>query len=111
MIRICPRCNQRYSSEDNIIDYIHECKTGNDALDNEDVVVVGSWSDYTGSDTIALGQPLMQGAANKVWGTRAGIEGEDVETLTRRGNRASTHRTRQHLSFIKLEGGNDAKCN
>ena len=107
VIKICPRCNQRYLTEFHVEDIIHECKTNNDVLDNEDVVVVGSWEDYTGSATIPLGQPLTQGAANKLFGTRAGIEGEDIETLTRRGNRASTHRVRQHLSFINLEGGKE----
>lgn len=105
VLKICPRCNVTYSTESNVEDYVHICNSGNNALDNEDIVVVGSWEDYTGSDTVALGQPLMQGAANRLFGTRAEIEGQDIETLTRRGNRASIHRVRQRLNFNVLEGG------
>lgn len=47
----------------------------------------------------------MQGSENKLFGTRGWIEGQDVEKVTRRGARASTHRQRKHLEFIKLQGG------
>ena len=105
VIRVCERCNQRYSTEDNIVDIIHECRTDNPTLDQEDVVVVGKWEDYTGSDSnIFPAQVMMQGAINKLQGTRAWIEGEDLDPITARGARGSTRRQRQHLSFIKLQG-------
>lgn len=103
MIHICPRCNRRFVSEDNVVDFVHECNSLSPVLDNEDVVVVGNWSDYTGSASV--NNPMMQGVVNKLFGTRADIEGEDIEKFTRRGVRGSTHRTRQHLEFIKLKGG------
>ncbi len=106
VVRICPRCNQRYIVEENTIDFIHICKTSNPTLDQEDVVVMGKWEDFTGSDfNIHAAEVNMQGAENKLFGTRGWIEGEDVEDRTARGRRASTRRQRQHLSFIKLEGG------
>lgn len=52
-----------------------------------------------------INNPLMQGAENKLWGTRAAIEGETTRDLTDRGAVASTHRQREHLEFIELEGG------
>ena len=45
----------------------------------------------------------MQGVENQLQGTRAEIEGENKEGVTRRGQRASTHRQRQHLQFIDLK--------
>lgn len=105
-IRICPNCNERYIVDNNTGDYIHECNSGNNTLDQEDVVVIGKWEDYTGSNfNIKPSEVMLQGAANKLFGTRADIEGEDVETRTRRGQRSSTRRQRQHLQYIKQKGG------
>jgi len=105
MITICPRCNQRITMEPNTVDFVHECNSGNPTLDNEDVAVIGTWEDYTGSGTKS--NALLQGAENELFGSRAAIEGEDVEEQTRRGARSSTHRQRQHLEFIKVEGGKE----
>lgn len=92
--------------ESNSVDYVHECSSGNVTLDNEDVVVMGKWSDYTGSDaTIGAAEVMYQGAENKVFGQRADIEGEDVSEHTRRGERASTHRQRQKLVYKDFRGG------
>lgn len=103
MIKICPRCNRRYVTEDNTVDIIHICNSQNSGLDFEDVPKMGDYEDYTGSGEVQNAD--MQGTQNKLFGTRADIEGEDTEELTRRGRRKSTFRTRQHLHFIKLEGG------
>jgi hypothetical protein len=103
MIGICPRCQRRFITEDTNLDFIHECNSGQPTLDNEDVVIVGNWDDYTGSG-IELNVNML-GTENKLFGTKAGIEGEDDEDRTRRGKRTSTHRTRQHIEFIKLKGG------
>ncbi len=103
-IRICPRCNTRYITEDNTLDFEHSCNSGVPAIDQEDVLKIGNWTDFTGTGIV--NNPMMQGAENKLWGTRAQIEGEDLDPLTDRGKSASTHRSRQHLEFIKLKGGN-----
>ena len=104
VVRICPRCQQRYIVDPHCEDFVHECNSKNATLDNEDVVVVGDWEDYTGSGTV--NNPLLQGTENELFGTRADIEGEDDEPVTNRGNRKSTTRVRQHLHFINLKGGN-----
>lgn len=103
VVRICARCNQAYTIESHVDDYVHICSSGNATLDNEDVVIVGDWEDYTGSAVQT--NPLQQGAANKLWGTRAAIEGASTQTLTNRGNSVQTHRTRQHLQYKEFEGG------
>ncbi len=103
VIKICPRCNRRYIVEDNTIDIEHDCNSGVLAIDQEDIVVVGNWKDYTGTGSVT--NDMLQGAVNKLWGTRPQIEGEDLDPLTPRGRSASTHRSRQHKEFIKLKGG------
>jgi len=104
VIKICPHCNRRYIVENATVDFIHNCNSGNDVVDNEDVLKVGDWTDYTGSGEVT--NVLLQGATNKLWGTRAGLEGGDEQELTKRGVSSETHRTRKHLEFIKTKGGN-----
>ena len=100
VVRICPRCQQRYIVDPHCEDFVHECNSKNATLDNEDVVVVGDWEDYTGSGI--KNNPLTQGSENTLFGTRAAIEGEDDENKTRRGLRSSTRRQRQHIEWIDL---------
>jgi len=105
MITICPRCNRRIIVEGDTTDFIHECNSGVVAIDQEDVLKIGNWKDYTGTGNVS--NALMQGAENKLFGTRAQLEGEDLDPLTARGKSSSTHRVRQHLEFIELKGRNN----
>lgn len=96
---ICPRCRTRHIVSYDTEDFECTCNSGNNTLDNEDVVVIGDWEDYTGEGSERL--PLMQGIANKLQGTDANIEeGANFDGVTKRGARASTHRRRQHIEFI-----------
>ena len=103
-VHICPHCQQRYIVDPHCEDFVHECCSNNNAIDNEDVIKLGAWEDYTGSGIV--NNALLQGSENTLIGTRAGIEGEDSEPVTKRGLRASTRRQRQHLQYINLKGGN-----
>ena len=105
VITICPRCQKRIISESHEIDIEHECNSGNLALDEEDVVVIGGWSDYTGTGTDQ--NVNGRGLGNKLWGTRAWIQGEKSEDVTKRGNNADTHRQRQHIEFVELGDKNE----
>ena len=100
-IHICPHCGERVLASPDNEDIEHSCNSGNNVLDQEDVPVVGNWEDYTGSGNANL--PNYQGVENKLQGRDAGIEGEDVDPKTLRGNNASTNRQRQHIEFIDLE--------
>lgn len=100
---ICPNCGERYVVGFDCTDYVHTCNSGNLAIDQEDVVVTGNWEDYTGAGSIAPQEVMRQGAHNELQGTRAGIEGDDKEAVTRRGARQSTHRQRQKLTYINLK--------
>ena len=102
-IHFCPNCNQEYMVGFDVTDFVHECNSENLAIDQEDVVVIGDWEDYSGTGSKSPQEALMQGAHNELWGRRAGIMGFDKEAETRRGKRASTHRQRQHEEFINLK--------
>jgi len=103
-IIICPRCQQRVLVDKYLDDVNHECNSGNSTLDEEDVVVHGDWEDFTG--TGVGNNANTQGTENTLFGTRAGIEGIRRQPNTDRGATASTHRQRQHIENINLEGGN-----
>jgi len=105
MIKICPRCNQRYIVDFDCKDYVHNCgeQVGvSDAIKNEDVVVTGDWKDYDGEGTKSPQEVMRQGMGDELEGTRAWIEGERKDAITRRGVRASTRRQRKHEEFIEL---------
>jgi len=102
-IKFCPHCNTRYVVGFDTTDYVHECNSGNAALDQEDVVVIGDWEDFSGSGTKPAQEVLVQGAENKLQWRRTGELGYDLNDLTRRGANAPTHRQRQHLQFIEIQ--------
>lgn len=102
-IRICPRCQQRYVVAKRNDDFVHQCNSGNDTLDQEDIVVIGDWEDYTGSAIVPPSNNMTQGLEAKNFGRRSWIEGIKVSSYTSRGNRSETHRQRQHLQFIEGE--------
>ena len=103
MITRCPHCNQRITTDPFNTDVVHECNSGNPTIDNEDVVKIGKWKDFSGEGANTPQQDMMQGAENELFGTTADIEGNDEEGHTRRGARSSTHRQRQHFEFINFK--------
>lgn len=101
-IKICPNCHERYFVANNSGDYVHQCNSGNVALDQEDVLKLGNYTDEKTNEEKIIANANLQGIANKLKGTRADIEGEDEESYTERGHRASTQRQRQHEQYIKI---------
>jgi len=85
----CPHCKQIITVMANSGDYVHNCNSGDNALDNEDVV------------RIDVPQWNLQGAQTTM-DVNARLVGEDlgVETFTKRGNRVSTHSVRKHFEYI-----------
>jgi len=72
-----------------------------DSIKKEDVPIVGSWKDYEGSGTRGPQEVMFAGLANEEFGNlHAQIDDIDVEEVTNRGNRQSTHRTRNKLVYI-----------
>ena len=109
-IGICPVCQTRYLYDDlNSTDYVHRCISGNSTLDQEDVIVIGDHQDDSGwvpsgTITVASQQLNIAGAVNILEGTRAGLEGEDLERLSPRGNSLNTHRARNRFNYIEKAG-------
>ena len=102
VIEICPHCNARYTRMSQNTDFVHDCNIpeGETARKNEDLLVTGQWQDYTGSGGKPPTEVMMQGAVNKLFGTRAAIEGEDEESVNIRGNPKDRYRSRRHEEFI-----------
>ena len=103
MIKICPRCQERYITDKNNTDFVHECNSGTPVLDEEDVLdVVNTWTDYTGTGK-ANAKNSVKGIPNELFGTRAWLEGEENQGRTVHGRSVDIYRTRQHLEFINNE--------
>jgi general stress protein 26 len=102
MIHICPRCNQRFVVSPCNIDYVHECNSGSDVLDQEDVLVVGTYTENGVTTSAMAGDVAHAGATNKLWGSRAAIEGNVLQELTSRGNAKIIYRQRQKEQYIEV---------
>lgn len=101
-IFVCPRCQQRASREQHSGDFEHTCPpVASEALRNEDILVIGDWVDFTGSDTNVGPNAMVQGQENRLFGTRSWLEGQQDEKRTSRGFPSNRWRTRQHLHFIE----------
>lgn len=105
-IHICPNCQQRYSIAYGNTDFVHDCSSNDATIDNESVLVVGSWEDYTGSATVQSAQISVAGMVNTELGTEAGIRGAKVSEYDNRGKAKDVYRTRKHFEHINL-GGNE----
>jgi len=98
---ICPRCQQRAVRASHSGDFIHTC-FGAESLRNEDILIIGDWEDYTGSDVNVGPNALKAGQENRLQGTRSEIEGaKEPGTRTSRGFPSNRFRTRQHLHYIE----------
>ena len=105
MVRIvCPICERITSVSKWTSDYSHNCADFNpqEATGKQDVLIVGTWEDFTGSDSVRTNN--YRGAENRLQGTRAEIEGEDIEDFTALGRRKSLYRQRDWLNFMTIKG-------
>ena len=98
-LEICPRCKQRFVRARHSSDYEHVCFGDSEVLNNESIIVLGDWQDYTGSDT-NVQNALMQGQENTLFGTRAWIEGQKFSPRDSRGYPVNRFRSRQHIESI-----------
>ena len=95
----CPRCQTQIIRNPMSGDYVHDCQ-GAESLRNEDILIIGDWSDYEGSGT-AHSNILQAGRENKLFGTRAAIEGaKEPPNRTSRGFPTNRYRTRRHKEYI-----------
>lgn len=104
MLFRCPRCQVQVSAANNS-DFIHQCNSGEAALDNEDIKITGNWTDYTGSDfTQRTSQPNVtwQNLGNELIGTEGWVR-ENVKQVpySERGANKQIFRQRKHLEYIE----------
>jgi len=101
----CPRCQVQVCVSAHSGDFVHECNSGNLVFDQEDVPIIGPWTDYTGSDfsvRTGVADVQFQNLGNKVAGTEAWVrDNTKVPPFTIRGNNALINRQRQHLEYIE----------
>lgn len=104
MMIICPRCQIQFSVANHSGDVVHNCNSGNNVLDQEDVLIKGPWTDFTGSDftqRTSASSVENQNLGNKLMGTRPWVEdNEKLPEFTVRGNNAFITRQRPHLEYI-----------
>lgn len=100
----CNHCNKRINvSRMSGEDFVHECDSGNDVLDQEDVVIISTEVEEFG-ETVSTGKLkgdiTKQGIGASNFGNRSWIEGETTDDETVRGNNAETTRSRQYYHYI-----------
>lgn len=102
-MKFCPECNARIAYKSYSTDIVHTCKTGNDVLDTEPVLKKGNYIDEATGSEVQVDNPNLQGMPNKLQGTIAGLDGQDLEELNVHGKRKSLYRTRQKYKYIRLK--------
>jgi hypothetical protein len=96
MITIDPITRQRILREKRVGDINYDLISDSPAIQQEDVPIVGPWSDWTGSASIdSRNQQMWGGITNALQGTDPQIiENAKLPKLTVRGNRQETNRQR-----------------
>ena len=104
-IIFCNNCGERILIMEHVGDYVHECNSGIESIDNEDIL--HHHVQFTEFGVTTEGkkpfEANMSGMDNKLAGTDAALEGQKVHDLTSRGNPKSLYRTRQRYQYIELD--------
>jgi hypothetical protein len=100
---IHPQTRQRVVYANHIGD-ITFLKDGDDAICNEDVPVIGNWSDYTGIGSAnSFTQQVFASKENSLQGTDPQVEGKiKLPNLSVVGTREGTHRRRRILEYHEI---------
>jgi len=103
-IRRCPRCNQNFLySEFGGGDVIHDCNSGNETLDNEDVKAIGNFTDPDGSTGSISKHNVQLVPDNRLQFSPGFImDRQFVGEFTGKGNKKVINRTRKHFEYIKV---------
>ena len=107
MIIIDPQTRQRILKSKHSGDIVYDL-SGDESIVTEDVPLIGNWSDYTGTGSIATQSQMMWASKeNQLQGTDADIDGNaKLPNLNVRGIRKGTHRQR----VIKRYNGTTDNC-
>jgi len=87
------------------IEYDLAQETTDVVIRDEEVPLIGNWSDYTGSgEADSRQQQMWAGITNEIDKSRANIEhGTKVDVKNEFGHRKQTHRLRVKKIYVKLD--------
>ena len=103
-LQYCGHCYQRYTVDAMAGDFVHDCNSGQPALDQEDILVIGDSVTEFGETINTDRTPniiTIQGTSNKLQGTMGGVLGGYDGGYTIRGNNKQTMRQRKHFEYIE----------
>ena len=105
VVEVCPHCNTLYTRDKFNTDFLHTCNSGDNTLDQEDVLVIGDWQDYTVSSQQKVQDSIIKtaGLQNAALGTEGFVRSKGkVQDFDRtdRGKKKALYRQRQHLEYI-----------
>ena len=101
MVEINRRNQQRFIRNKQAGDIVLDSATGDNTLDQEDKVVMGSYQDAGGVDVKkSKFEVMFAGVGNEVQGEDASLYGANVKPRTDRGRNALTHRQQQQRDFL-----------
>jgi len=86
----CPRCQRVTNVQEDNTDFVHNCDSGRDTIDNEDVFDLANKPSWN-----------LAGMANRL-STKARIAGEKFSGVTKRGYRKSSYKQEKHEQYIDL---------
>ena len=102
-IKICDHCQQRYSVNPQVSDFVHRCSSGDVDLDFDDILILGSYNDFGGGGDPSSKSVMFGKVSNDLFGTRAGIDGGDDFTRTNKGRNESMFRQRRHFAYKEFK--------
>lgn len=107
VIYVDPVTRKRYSYAKHGCDFQYDM-SGDPAVTEEAVPVVGPWEDYTGSDSGVNSRSQQQwaGITNTLEGTDAWLEGAKLPPLDITGNNSQTTRRRTIRKLVKVNDHN-----
>ena len=84
---------------------IHDCNSGNAALDFEDVLVIGDYEDFSTDGVVQVPDSVtyVAGVTNELQGTLGGILGSKDFKRTDRGLNSGLYRQRRRKEFIDIK--------
>jgi hypothetical protein len=102
-IYIDPVTRQRIPYQKECTDIQYDL-SGDEAIAQESLPLIGAWSDFTGSGGVnSRSQQMFAGTENQLFGTDPGTEGEKINKLNVVGENFYTHRRRTIRRYVKLD--------
>ena len=101
-LKRCPHCRTLFMANPKTGDFLHDCDIPavDESLQKEDIVVLGTWDDFSGSGTRGPTEVMFAGVENDL-DLSAKADGARFNEVNSRGKRKATHRQRSKLTWIE----------